>query len=301
MYLLWYMTNATVENFIDMIFYIMNAGTKVYYVYLFVLLEKNLVQMLTSLTTLRKFRSKISTANKLEISSIKYAIKLGLSSIVMSVISTIWYYGVAEWTPKTAILDNSYSTGVGLFVWTKQNMENGTYLSSIDVEYGTEFNTNTLILGSFGMILTFCSNVHNQVTGDLMQTNAETLKMEMKSLQVKIKNTENDEKNGRLDGFFREDGEWMHSRLLNHAVHHSNNALDILMKCKHVNNLMLFVFFVLNVFDGQLSLAFLAYLVYNVCKSSYTYRIAAKASSLVGPRIKKNNGHFHNIQIPIMT
>ncbi len=160
LFLFWYMTNATVENFIDMSFYMMDAGTKVYYVYLFVLLQNELGLMLTSLTTLRAFRSRMTTTNKFEYSSMKYAVKLGLSSLFMSGISTIWHYGVDEWTPKTTILNFSYSTGVGIFVWTKENIDNGTYMESIDEKYGTEFNTTNILLGSFGILVNFCSCVH---------------------------------------------------------------------------------------------------------------------------------------------
>lgn len=276
------MTHTDMENFIDMMVYIMNAGTKLYYVYLFVMLQRLLLKMLTSLDKLRAFRESTSySGNHKNFATTKYAVRLGMSSIIMSLIDTILSSGVIQWNPQKEIVNHSFQTAGGLLVWTKQNLQNNSWTDAIYEEYGSETNSTTIVLGTIGIILHFCSCLHNEASGDLMQTQAETVREEMQILQNQINMTKNDEENATLLGFFREDGEWAHSRHLTHAISSCNDALDPIMKYKHVNNLMLYVFLVLNCFDGDFSIALLAHLLYDICKSSYTYRIAAEASTLV--------------------
>lgn len=265
-----------------MMFYIMSAGTKVYYVYLFVFAQKQFSQMIIGLNKLRAFRMTTSYSNSTNISlTVNYAVKLGISSILMTFIQSILYSGVGSWTPQKGILKHSYATALGLQLWSKEQMGNDTWFDYIVDEYQSKINTTNIYLGTFGLITHFCSYLHNEATGDLMLTQAETIREEMQCLQNRISKTENDEQNITLAGFFRENGEWVHSRLLTQAIDCCNDTLDPIMKYKHVNNLMLYVFFVLNFLDGDYSLAFLAYLLYDICKSSYTYRIAAEASTLV--------------------
>lgn len=279
------------ESFIDMMLYIMNAGTKLYYVYLFVMLQRLFSKMLTSLDELRAFRESTSySGNNKNFAYTTYAVRLGMSSIMMSLIHTILSSGVIQWTSQKEILHHSYATAIGLLLWSKENLQNDTWTDKIYEEYGSESNSTTIILGTIGIITYFCSCLHNEATGDLMQTQAETAREEMQYLQNQINMTKNDAQNATLLGFFRENGEWAHSRLLTQAINSCNDTLDPIMKYKHVNNLMLYVFFVLNFFDGDLSIAFIAHLLYDVCKSSYTYRIAAEASTLVS--CYKSSTHF---------
>ncbi len=207
------MTLSDMESFIDMMFYIMSAGTKVYYVYLFVFLQKRFSQMLISLEKLRAFRMPTFNSKKMTIrSTMKYAVKLGTSSIIMTFIQTIFYSGVFRWTPQKGILAHSHGTALGLLLWSTENSGNDTWFDNIEHEYRRETNTTTILLGAFGLIIHFCSYLHNEATGDLMQTQAETLREEMQCLQNQINKTENDERNITLTGFFRENGEWAHSR-----------------------------------------------------------------------------------------
>lgn len=277
------MTFPDLEKFVDMMFYVMNAGTKVYYVYLFVLQHKKFSQIFTSLGKLRAFRlvnCHFDSSSKIY-SARSYAIRLGISSIVMSLVQTTLSCGVNEWTPQKGIQYNSYTTALALSVWSKDTMANDTLWDAIEDNYGSQLNTTNILLGAFGFLINFCSCLHNEATGDLMQMQAETVREEMQCLEKKINMTGNDEHNITMSGFFRDNGEWAHSRLLAQAINDCNDTLDRIMKYKHVNNLMVHVFFVLNFFDGEYSLAFLAYLLYDICKSSYTYRIAAEASTLV--------------------
>lgn len=289
-FVLYYMAFSDMETFIDMMLHIMNAGTKLYYVYLFVFVQTQFSQMLLNIGKLRTFRmlnfySKGNKATARNYSTMNYAIMLGISSILMSFIETFWLAGVTNWTPQTGIVFHSFTTAVGLFAWSKENVGNGTWLNSIEEEY-SEANTTNFLLGAFGIIINLCSCLHNEATGNLMQMQAETVREEMQCLQSKINNTNSDEHNVTLAGFLRENGEWEHSRLLTQAIDKCNDTLDPIMKFKHINNLMLYVFFVLNFFDGDYSLAYLAYLLYGICKSSYTYRIAVEASTLVRKFIK---------------
>ncbi len=277
-FVLVYMEFSDLESFIDMMLYIMNAGTKLYYVYLFVRIQKRFSLMLFKINTLRAFRKSNSSKSH---SPMKYAVILGISSILMSIIQNIWLVGVGQWTPKKGILYHSYATAIGLSAWSKENMGNGTWFHAIKEDYSCKANTTNMFLGVFGLIINLCSSLHNEATGDLMQMLAETVREEMQCLQNKINKTESDEQNITLAGFFRKNGEWKHSHLLTQAIDGCNDTLDPLMKFKHVNNLMLYVFFVLNFFDGDHSMAYLVYLLYDICKSSYTYRIAVEASALV--------------------
>lgn len=105
--LLYNLAFASLENFTDMCFYIMNGATKVYYVYLFLLQQKRFWRMFSSLAKLRTSRMRSQLANKTELAPMIYAILIGISSLVVSLVHTIWACGLSGWTPEKTILHHS--------------------------------------------------------------------------------------------------------------------------------------------------------------------------------------------------
>lgn len=166
-------------------------------------------------------------------------------------------------------------------MWTTDNVKDKNWRLALDNEYGKHLTSTNFLLGALRMIMFFCSNMHMDAVTNLMLTNAETLKQEMRVLEEKINNLDNDIENISLVEFLDEDGHWAHFKLIRPLIKDNNAAMDALMKYKHVNNLMLFVFFVMNVFDGNFPLAYVMRLLYNIAETSYTYRVATQASSLV--------------------
>ncbi len=271
----------SLENFTDMCFYIMNGATKVYFVYLFLLQQKRFLRMYFSLAKLRDSPMRSQTANKKRIAPVKYAIVIGISSLAVSLFHTIWTSGLIGWTPQKAILHHSKRMGRGLFLWTTDKLDDETWLEGLNDEYGIQLTTTSFLLGVSRMIMLFCSNMQMDAVTNLMLANAETLKQEMGILEEKINEQNNDIENITLSEFSNACGHWAHFKLIRPVIKDNNTAMDALMKYKHVNNLMLFVFFVMNAFDGNFPLAYVIRLFYNIVETSYTYRVATQASSLV--------------------
>lgn len=211
----------------------------------------------------------------------RYAIIIGSVSLVVSLANTIWGVGITGWTPEKTILHHSRKLMRGIFIWTREDLDNEALEISIDNEFGKDLTTTNFLLGCFRLVMFLCSNIHMDAVTNLMLANAETLKYEMACLERKIKNVKHDVDNITLADFLADDGVWAHFQLIKPAVNDNNDAMDALMKYKHVTNLMLFVYLAMNAFDGDFALTYLIYLAYNVLEVSYTYRIASQASTLV--------------------
>ncbi len=279
--LLFNLAVASLENFTDMCFYIMNGATKVYYVYLLLLQQKRFRRMLSSLDKLHASTMRIQTRNKKQLTPMKYAILIGISSMVVSMFQTIWASGLIGWTPEKTILYHSNEMASDFFIWTTDNLKDGKLHQTINDLYGRHLASTSSLIGALRMIMLFCSNMHMDAVTNLMLTNAETLKQEMGVLEGKINNPENDAENISLSEFLDADGQWAHFKLIRPVIKENNVAMDALMKYKHVNNLMMFVYFVMNAFDGNFPLANVIRLLYNIAETSYTYRVATQASILV--------------------
>ncbi len=267
------------ENFVDMMFFIMMFVTKLYYVYILLRRQSKFQRMLVSQNKLRAFQKQNHTING-RYSTMTYAVILGLVSILASSSNTIWSVGVTSWTPQKTILYHSSSFTRGLFIWTQEQL-NDTYLEAHEEQYRTELTATNLVFGLIGLIINFCSSFHMDTVANLMLTNSKTLQLEMGDINMKICNPKNDTHNITLNEFLADDGEWAYFQIVKRAVYDDNGAFDSLMKFEHVYNLMLFVFFALNVFDGNFGLVYLAHLLYRIIKASYTYRLAANAAKLV--------------------
>ncbi len=211
----------------------------------------------------------------------KYAITIGLASLSVSLANTIWGVGITGWIPKKTLLHHSKKLGRDILIWTKHDLENKALKLSIDNQYGKELTVTNMLFGSFRMIMFFCSKIQMDAVTNLMLANAETIKQEMTCLEKKINNKEYDIDNITLTDFLAGNGAWAHFQLIKLAVNDNNDAMDALMKYKHINNLMLFVYMAMNAFDGDFPLTYIIHLAYNILEVSYTYRIASQASSLV--------------------
>lgn len=272
------------ENFITMAFYIMSACTQFYYVYLFVILQSKLRKMITSLRDLCKFRNQNSTYGKPNFSSFTYATILGSSSLFLSLIEPIWLIGTKEWTLEKTLLYHSSETAQGIFLWSSDEVNNNTWNKTMYEKFEKDLSTTNYILGICGIIIYFCTSAQMEAIDNLMLMNAQTLKDEIQILERKFKNEVDDGINVTLAGFLRENGEWAHMQMILKAASSNNDALDPLMRYKHVDNLTLFVFFLMNAFDGRFALFYTACLVYSIVKTSCMYRIATEASSLVSQK-----------------
>ncbi len=276
--------DGNLENFITMTFYIMSACTQLYYVYLFVILQSKLRKMVDTLCELRNFRIENSTDSKSYwLSCLAYAIILGSSSLVVSLIESIWLVGTKEWTLEKTLLYHSMETAEGLLLWSSDNLNSNstTWADNMYYEFQQDLSARNLILGIFGIIIYFCTSVQMEAVDNVMLMNAQTLREEIKLMENKIKRDKMDEINITLAGFLRENGEWAHIKMILNAVNSNNDAFDPLMKYKHVDNLTLFVFFVLNAFDGRFALVYTTCLLYSIVKTSCMYRIATETSTLV--------------------
>lgn len=268
------------ENFVDMMFFIMMLVTKLYYVYVFVQQQSKFNRMLLSRYKLKAFKNQNRAASKEYFTSMKYAVILGLTSIFASASMSIWIVGITTWTPQRTVLHHSNAFTRGLFLWTQEQL-NETCLIAHKQFYGKDLTTANFLFGLIGLIIHFCSSIQMDTVANLMLTNSKTLTVEMGDIKMKISNPKNDIQDITLSEFLTEDGNWAHFQMVKRAVNDDNDAFDSLMKFEHVYNLMLFVFFALNLFDGDFGLVYLAHLLYRIIKASYTYRLAANAASLV--------------------
>ncbi len=279
-YVLFNLVNGGLENFVDMMFFIMMLVTKLYYFYVLLRRQKKFRRMLASRNMLRAFRKSNPQTNNDNCSAMTYAIVLGITSILVSASITIWSAGVTDWTPQETFLYHSDMFTTGLFVWTQEQM-NDTCLDALEEQYSTDLTTTNLLFGLIGLVVFFCSCIHMDTLANLMLTNSKTLKLELGEIKMKISNSKNDIQNISLSEFLTENGDWDHFQMIKRAVNNDNEAFDSLMKFEHVYNMMLFVFFALNLFDGDFGWVYIGYLLYRILKASYAYRLAANAASLV--------------------
>lgn len=268
------------ENFVDMMFFITMLVTKLYYVYVFLRGQKKFRRMLVSRFKLRTFVKQKEQINNAHCSTMTYAMILGLTSILVSVSITIWTVGVTNWTPQQTLLYHSDSFATGLFLWTQEQM-NDTCLDAYEEQYGKYLTTTNFLFGLIGLIIHFCGGIHMDSVANLLLTNSKTLTLEMGEINLKISNPNNDVQNITLSEFLAEDGDWSHFQMIKRAVNNDNDAFDSLMKFEHIYNLMLFVFFALNLFDGDYGWVYIGNLLFKIVKASYTYRLAANAAKLV--------------------
>lgn len=281
MYIIVNLDGGGLENFTNLAFFIMNACTKIYYVYLFVQQHTKIARMNDSFRKLRRFNRKKSKGyRKSNESWHKFATRLGIITVIVSLIQTLF----AKWAPKSAILHYSFRMSMHMYIWKTEAFD-GKTITSIFEQYGEDLTTTNIVLGICGAMMNYCSNTHLDFAGDLMLVTAETLKEEIGLLETMIKDPDNSIVPVTLEEFLSENGLWGHYRVLKEAVHDTNDAFDSLLKYMHVDNLMRCVYFVMNVFDGEFGLFYSARLVYTILKTSYTYRSAADASSFVSVHV----------------
>lgn len=271
-----------IENFITMAFFIMNACTKVYYIYLHVRREKNVTRMLVSTRKLRDFSKRHSTARNewQSSSSVTFATALGITSIMVPLIQAIF----SDWTLKGTILLFSKVMRIHMYAWKPEVFDDDSddgILRTIVERFQNDLTTPNILVGVFGIMLNISSAAQINVAGDLMLVTARTIKEEMTVFVERIYSQNNNYDNITLTEFLSEDGPWVHFQLLKRGVNDSNDAFDSLLKYMHINNMMRFVYFVMNAFDGEFSLFQFISLVYNIVKTSCTYRSATKAANLV--------------------
>ncbi len=275
--------NGNLESFITMAYYIMSASTQVYYVYLFVMLQKRLRRTLKCHRDLRSLRKRTSTEPKINGDTMKYAIVIGSISLLVSVIETIWVTGTEDWTPMATLEHHCREAALGLYLWSSTSFKNDTQINEIVEQCENGFTMTSSIQGGFGILIYFFTNVQMEAIENVMLMDAETLKEEIKIVEKKFSGCASDESNLSLMGFLREDGEWAHIKLIIQTTKENNDTFDPLMKYKHVDNLMLFVFFMLKAFDRDFPMVLTFCLLYSIIKTSYMYRIATEASTLVRP------------------
>lgn len=279
--LLFNFSEGNLETFINMSYFIMLVASKIYYVYLLLRQQWKFVRMFKSLRKLDEFKMRNLAENKTPNTSMKYTIVLGTVSIVVCLMHIIWSVGLRDWTPEKTLDRHFQQMAEHMFVWTLNEFENGTVAETFVKENGQGLTGTKAFLGGLRMIMIFCSYLHNDALTNMMLTNAETIRKETRILEEKISNTETKIENVTLAEFLTENGNWAYYKLLKLAINDNNDAFDSLLKYKHASNLMLFVYFVLNVFDEEFSLTYIIRLMYNITRTSYTYRIATQASSLV--------------------
>lgn len=270
----------SLENFVDMMFFIMMLVTKLYYVYVFSHHQKKFRRMMVSRWKLQEFRKPNQQKNNGHYSTMTYVIILGSTSTLVSACISIWTVGITNWTPEQALLHHSDSFATGLFIWTQEQW-NDTNIKAITEQYGTDLTSTNLLLGLVGLIMHFCGGVHMDALANLMLTSSKTLKLEMGEINMKISNPKNDTQNITLSEFLKEDGNWTLLQMVKRAVNNDNDAFNSLMKFEHAYNLMHFVFFALNLFDSDFGWIYIGSLLYRIIKASYTYRLAANAAKLV--------------------
>lgn len=264
-----------------MSYFVLNVATKVYFVYLLIYQQRKFAKMFKSMSKLHEFKVQITTTNNHFESSMLYGIILGTGSIVVCVMHIIWTVGFIEWTPQKTLQYHFRVMTGDILVWNLNEYENGTIVEEFLNQNGNGVTKTKVFLGSLRMLMIFCSGLLIDALTNMMLTNAQTIDQEMSELEVKISNPDNDIANITLSEFLAKDGNWAHFKMLKQALNDDNDALDSLLKYKHANNLMLFVYFALNVCDGEFSVMYVVRLLYNIIRASYTYRIATQASSLV--------------------
>lgn len=272
---------SSLDDFVDLAFFIISACTKMYYVYLFVQKQNKIKEMQKSFHKLRAFVGEDNVSKRNHLTTLTYSLTLGICSILVSLIQTIWSAGITDWTPKTTILFHSYQMATDVYLWKPDNVKNSTWIDELKDEYGTDLTTKTALFGTIRMAYYFCGSIQMDATANLMISYAETIKHSMRNLETKISDPNNDITNISLAEFLKENGDWAHSQLLNEALKEGNDTLDPLLKYKHINNLTLFVFFIMNIFEGNFGIVYMGYWLYNIVKSSYMYRIATDAAGLV--------------------
>lgn len=158
--LLIFLTERTMNNFIEVGYFIISGVFQVYLTYFMVKRSKEMIQAMQKREEFgRRFPQGLTDRFK------NTEFWLTLASITLSVLMSAVKQFLWNDSLEDILLDNSREAAEGLMIWTTYQIKNTTAISS---EYGTDLNYTTGILALFGIISNFCWNLQMDCFKDII-------------------------------------------------------------------------------------------------------------------------------------
>lgn len=256
--------------------------TEIWTVFRFAFCSNDIDMMLNTLTD---YQGNYSSQSKW---SCKYwkLILFGLctSTTVIAAADAVFGDGLEDWSFQLWVQERAYFFSEDVFLWTYQNLRNRT--RELSTTYASTVTPKTVLFAVASTILNFASNMYIGTVRDLALVAAITVYFLvhcfMKDIEGTMETPQNDNEAVQADILARRQKLWKQYRELRIVFKAVNKMFETLFTLLHVDNLLLYGYFVSMSTDEESRVA-IQYILYaaNLAKSELTYFLAGRVAAKV--------------------